>query len=220
MRKRKYGYTVMRHWDDYDTEYCKAFSKCIIYPASKEEFKDGGFNLIGHNGSDGFSLDIYDTLKQAILSSGYNPESITFKNLNKREIYEKDTILSQYTWNHVNGYTEKKKQVETKLKDKIKKAFSFCDISDQVLKTINNFSKYNSYVLLVYDDLMEHKTRFFGIIDEEYEKALARAFEILVSNTEYVAKLIIRKVGNTYYNIPTEALNSAATNVRFEEEEL
>ena len=219
MRKRKYGYVVVCHWDDYDTEYCKAFSDCIIAPATKKDFENGGFNVIGHNGADGYSLDIYDTLKQAILSSGHNPKKIEFCKLNKQEIEEKNKILSEYLWDFMNGYKEKQ-QLEIKIKDKINKAFSFCDISDQVLATIKRFDRYGDYTLLVYQDLMAKKARFLGIVDEEYEKALSQIFGLLISNTELVAKLIIRKVGNAYYNIPVEKLNSAATNVRFEEEQL
>lgn len=103
---RKYGYIVYVEWDDFPFDGKPPFENCIISPATKKEYDEGGFDLIGHAGSEGVRYDILPSLEKAILHSHFNPNHIKFENLTKKEISEKNQILSKYSWNHKLGYTK------------------------------------------------------------------------------------------------------------------
>lgn len=47
-------------------EWGPGFDRCVITPATEEIIERDGDNLIGHDGQDGYKIDVYDTLKEAV----------------------------------------------------------------------------------------------------------------------------------------------------------
>lgn len=79
--------------------------ECIIYPADKTAEEYDGFNVIHGAGHAGQSIDVYDSLEEAIVKSGWKPEYITFEDIpDKSQIAE---ILSRYVWDDYKGLISK-----------------------------------------------------------------------------------------------------------------
>lgn len=70
-------------------------SKCLIYPYTKDCEEFIGQNCYGRH--DGFEIDTYESLQEAIDKCGFKPIYIEFINLSKSEIKFKDKILK--SWN-------------------------------------------------------------------------------------------------------------------------
>lgn len=99
-------YAVYCEWDYCPNAWSDTIDKCEIYHPTKEALEQIPFDCVGHSGNNGMSFKVYDTLEEAILESGYNPDAIIFT-LFEDEVNLKNDILSKYEWSHDNGYVLK-----------------------------------------------------------------------------------------------------------------
>lgn len=99
-------YVVFEEWSYVEPFY----ERCIIRKATKDDEEWDGWNFVSGAGRDGAKFDIYNSLEEAIVKSGYNPEHITFdQSLNKNKITK---ILNKYNWNQEIGLVKKEKQYD------------------------------------------------------------------------------------------------------------
>lgn len=90
MKDRKF--VVESSWCINENDELK--SKCLIYPYTKEYEDFIGQNCYGRH--DGFEIDTYESLQEAIDKCGFKPIYIEFINLSKSEIKFKDKILKSW----------------------------------------------------------------------------------------------------------------------------
>ena len=83
---------VLNEWCSIETETEKPFCRCVIGHATEDDEWNDGQNSYSVNG--GFDFNIYDTIKDAIISSGYRPSKITFEDLTDAELAEANSIVN------------------------------------------------------------------------------------------------------------------------------
>jgi len=94
-------YVVCQEWDYYDKH-----EKCVITYTSADIEDYDGYNMIGHKGFEGCSIDIYPTLEEAIIKSHFNPQAIDFQ-LDEKDLIEAKDIISRYDWSYEKGLIKK-----------------------------------------------------------------------------------------------------------------
>lgn len=95
-------YAVYVEWNYAPTKE-DSFERCCIYHPNDEALQYDGDNMIGHHGNEGFNFDVYDTLEDAMINSGFNPIHIDFQDIDAKEITD---VLSHYMWLEDVGYVK------------------------------------------------------------------------------------------------------------------
>ena len=90
-------FLVYQEWA-YDVQ--EPYEKCFISRAGEDDEQYNGCNIISGANRNGMSFDIYDSLEEAIVKSGFNPKHIDFEDIDQNLI---DGILSKYIWNQKTG---------------------------------------------------------------------------------------------------------------------
>lgn len=97
-------YTTILSWN-----YCldsESFDRCVIRPSEPDDEDLDGFNYVGRGGEEGADIFISDTIKDAIVHSGFNPKYIHFDNLSEQDEKEKDKLIETLVWDSSEGFID------------------------------------------------------------------------------------------------------------------
>lgn len=95
-------YAVYIEWG-YRPDTSEPFERCCIYHPDDDALSYDGYNMVGEHGNAGFDFNIYDTLEDAMVNSGFNPNHIDFQDIDKKDITD---VLSHYMWLANEGYVK------------------------------------------------------------------------------------------------------------------
>lgn len=95
-------YAVYVEWN-YAPAEKDSFERCCIYHPEEDVLEFDGDNMVCGSGNSGFNFDVYDTLEDAIIKSGFNATYIDFQDIDAKEITD---VLSHYMWLEDVGYVK------------------------------------------------------------------------------------------------------------------
>lgn len=84
-------YFVLKEWCNIQTETEVPFNTCVIGRATNSDDLYDGYNCESATG--GYTFDIYNSIKEAILNAKYDLKAIRFDDFTKEELAEANKVI-------------------------------------------------------------------------------------------------------------------------------